>query len=365
MKKIKKFTLFPLYNNRKISLGLSGGIDSRMLLKILSSQQNRNWGLHTFGDPNHPDALIAKDISKKLNLDLTILNNTLPPADECVQIIKNHFGQNTVHVPASEIMRLRWYIPLSKQNKIVVDGGFGEIARRQYLNRLLIQGRNTLIQKDAKEISKYLRHHRADIFNSDSNNKMERGYLHQINCFLENMPDINTFGMENWLDLLAIRFRLANWFGFAQACVDGLSLNYMPFAQKEFLNEVIKLPIKLRKNGRLWRKIINDSQPNLTQFPLVKGSISYPFRLSTMGAMVWTSTKKKLGMSYRDLESVVFVDHLREFIQDVVHSEDVQSYPHYDYAAIKEMVDKYFAGEKQLARKIDWWLAFEIWRKSI
>jgi hypothetical protein len=363
--KIKKFTLFPLNNNQMVSLGLSGGIDSRVLLKILSSQQNRNWGIHTFGDKHHPDALIAKNIATKLNIDLTILNTQFPPADKCVKIIENYFGQNTVHIPASEIMRLIWYTPLDQQNKIVIDGGFGEIARRQYLNRLSIKGREALLHKDAEAISKYLRHHRANIFNSETISEMNLGYLHQIESFLEDMPDVNKFGIENWLDLLAIRFRLANWFGFAQACVDGLAINYMPFAQKDFLNEILVLPIRQRKNGRLWRNIIKDSLLNLEQFPLVKGSVSYPFRLSTIGAMVWTTAKHKFGLYYRDTESVVFVDHLHEFIQDAVNSKDVKSYPHYDYGEIKMMVEKYFSGEKKYSREIDWWLAFEIWRRSL
>lgn len=365
IEKIKKFALFPLYHNRMISLGLSGGIDSRVLLATLSSQENKNWSLHSFGDPQHPDILVARDIAKKLNLKLTIVNTELPPVDDCIHMIKNHFGQNTIHIPASEIMRLRWYIPLHQQKKIVIDGGFGEIARRQYLNRLSFFGKNALLQKHSTAIASFLRHHRGDIFHSDASARMERGFLQQIDHYLETMPDVENFGKENWLDLLAIRSRLANWNGFAQACIDGLAVNYMPFAQKEFLNEVLTLPVKLRKNGRLWRKIIREYQPALTRFPLVKGSTTYPFKLSTIGTMIWTSAKGKLGMYYRDLESAMLIDHLSEFILDVVHSDNVKSYPYYNYAKILHMVENYFAGDKRHAREIDWWLAFELWRTSL
>ena len=81
--------------------------------------------------------------------------------------------------------------------------------------------------------------------------------------------------------------------------------------------------------------------------------------------MVWTTAKHRLGQYYRDTESERCVDHLSEFIQDLVYSAEVESYPHYNYAEIKKMVEKYFSGEKQYASAIDWWLAFEIWRKSL
>ena len=365
IEKIKKFTLFPLSNNRKISLGLSGGIDSRVVFSILSGQVREGWGLHAFGDPHHPDLQIAQKISEKFKLNLTPIYTEFPEADECVEMIKSHFGQNTIHIPASEILRLRWYIPLYKENKIVIDGGFGEIARRQYLNRLLLLGRKALKEKNSAKISKYLRHHRTAIFNSETMQIMEDGFQKQILALLKTMPDAATFGSENWLDLLAIRTRLANWNGFAQACIDGIAVNYMPFAQPELLTEVLNLPLKFRKNGRLWRKIIRTYQAELTHIPLVKGSTTYPFWLSTKGTMLWSIMKQKFGTVYQDQESARLIDHLQEFIRDTLYSQTVRTCPYYDYPALKNRVDSYFAGEKRYAREIDWWIAFELWRRTL
>jgi hypothetical protein len=263
------------------------------------------------------------------------------------------------------MMRLRWYIPLFEDKKIVIDGGFGEIARRQYLNRLLLLGKKALEERNAESISKYLRHHRAAIFNSNTQLVMERGFLQQITTLLESMPEIKTFGRANWLDLLAIRTRLASWNGFAQACIDGIAVNYMPFAQPELLNEVLNLPLKLRQNGKLWRKIIRNLQSGLAQYPLVKGPTTYPFGFSTKGAMLWSMAKQKLGMVYRDQESARLIDHLHDFIHDILCSDDVKSCSYYDYNTIKNMVDVYFAGDKRRAREIDWWLAFELWRRAL
>jgi hypothetical protein len=84
-----------------------------------------------------------------------------------------------------------------------------------------------------------------------------------------------------------------------------------------------------------------------------------------MGTMAWTFTKEKLKRYYQGSEAVSLINYLREFIQDIIHSNDVKSYQYYNYRAIKEMVDNYFAGEKRYAKNIDWWLAFEIWRRSL
>jgi hypothetical protein len=52
-------------------------------------------------------------------------------------------------------------------------------------------------------------------------------------------------------------------------------------------------------------------------------------------------------------------------VRDTIHSQSVKSYVPYDHRAIHAMVDQFYAGRKDLAGEVDWWLAFEIWRQSL
>ena len=64
-------------NERKISLSLSGGLDSRLLLSCLANKNSELWETHTFGDPNHPDSKIASQLLSSLNLKNKIIDDDI------------------------------------------------------------------------------------------------------------------------------------------------------------------------------------------------------------------------------------------------------------------------------------------------
>ena len=365
MRQLKTFTLFSLNQDMNLSLGLSGGFDSRVLLTFLLSQQNKNWSLHTFGNPHHPDAQISKAIANHFKIKHTILDVPLPPPNSCLQQLRDYLKQSIVFGSASELLRLRWYLPMYDQKKVVIDGGFGEILRRQFLNRLLLKGRKAILKKDIQQIARYLTHRRGNFFTLETVREMQEGIVEQINYLIETLPDIADTGIENWIDLMAVRSRLPNWYGFAQACVDGLAINYMPFAQTSVLKYLFNIPAERRKNGKFLRTIIHRNQPDLEKFPLVKGSVTYPFKSSSIGSIFWTGVKQKLGMYYRDTESKKFLDHFSEYVRDTVHSQTVKSFPHYNYPYLINLIEKHYSAENPNDIEVDWWIAFEIWRECI
>ena len=61
-----------------------------------------------------------------------------------------------------------WYDPeLLAQGEFLIDGGFGELSRRQYFNRLLYLRKKSPSKRDKKITSQYLKVQRADIFNDE------------------------------------------------------------------------------------------------------------------------------------------------------------------------------------------------------
>jgi hypothetical protein len=194
---------------------------------------------------------------------------------------------------------------------------------------------------------------------------MHRGTLVRMASLLQEMPQINEIGVENFLDLLAVRTRVPNFGGPEQSRLDTQILNYMPFAQPSYLRSIFRLPIALRKNGRLFRSIIRDQNSALTRFPLVKLGTTFPFPLHTIPAYVLCKLKGRLGHRFADGSSHKILMHLREFIQDTAHSQTVRSFDAYDHDAIIRIVESYYAGDEGLSRSLDWWLSFELWRQSL
>ncbi|MDH5683565.1 MAG: hypothetical protein OEZ20_03765, partial [candidate division WOR-3 bacterium] len=309
--------------------------------------------------------IIAQRIAQENNLQSVYFNAPLPKPDDCLVILKEYIGQTCANEPASTFLKLRYYPIIHSQNKFIIDGGFGEIWRRQYLNRLLKRGKKALLSGNPRLIYPYLLRQRASIFNEDVIRTMHRGIENQIESLWNTMPKIEEIGEENFLDLMAIRTRFPNSGCYEQARMDCEVLNYMPFAQPSFLQMLFKTPLQLRMNGKLLRQIIYKHYPALARYPLVKNNTTYPFYFSTIPAWGWTKFKAKLGLSFVDPSVIEFLSVMKVFIQDIIHSDKVKNYSAYDYPAILNLVEQFYSGKKELANELDWWLSFELFRRII
>jgi len=360
-----ELTLFPMNAQYNMSLALSGGMDSRVLLSYLISSEHKNWNLFTFGPSNHPDVRIAKRIAADIAADHLLLNDPIPEPSEFLKLLKEYVGQRMVGSPASMLLHTRHYASLYKPNNLIIDGGFGEIARRQFLNRLLMRGKEALLNGVVGEIYNNLFSYQADIFNSETMNSMKKSVESHITTLWEGMPEIRKYGVENWLELLAIRTRLPNYYGPEQSRVDSDIMNYMPFAQPLFLKSVFGAPVSDRKNGKLFKRIIRNNAGNLRNYSLVKENVIYPYRLQMIPGWGWRKLKERFGYKFTDPAPVRFIESFSEFIKDTVHSSSVKDFELYDYPKILNMVNRFYSGDKSLAGEIDWWLACEVWRQSV
>ena len=360
------FTFCGLNGERKLSLGLSGGFDSRTLLALLLSSKSTNWSLHSFNSRKDPDRNIAEKISKKLNIKHFFWEYNLPPVDTILTQLKDFLGQTMLSVPASAFLNTQFYPLFYNQNKIVIDGANGEITRRRFFVGLQLRGEKTIYNKEYAELLPLLQNRRPTLFSNDYLSLLKKDLKKHIIDFCLTMPPAKEMGIDNWIDLFTIRTRLPNSSAPEQARSDSELINYMPFIQPAFLKKVFETPASERKNSKIFHKIINDISPVLKHFPLVKDGVIYPYRFGTVPASVYMMIKRKLGFVYHDNMVENFLKHLSDFIQDTVHSSEVKSSGIYDYRRLVDITDSYYhKGNTDYTHDINWWLSFEIWRQTV
>jgi hypothetical protein len=355
-------------SNQKISLGLSGGLDSRVLFSYLLISENKNWKTHTFGDENHPDSIIADKIARKSGINHEQINSPLPAADSLINQIKEFISSTMLTSSASAYLQQRHYNELFLRDEIIIDGGFGEIWRRGFFNRMLAAGKNSLRNKKAKELIPYLSLHRADIFNEDIKQQMQEGCEEQILQKLEELPDIDSIGIENFADLFALKTRLVNASSHEQARLDSIVVTYMPFVQLSLLENLFMVKLSLRKNSKMFKKIISKNYPALEKFPLVKGEQFYPYKLNTLQSRIWNRAANKIGLkSYENDISKKMITTLSPFIKDLLNSNEVKECGYYNIKKLNKLaaaLDKNDLSSNDI-NEIDWWLAFELFRQQI
>jgi hypothetical protein len=350
--------------NKHIRIGLSGGLDSRTLLATVSSQ-SVNFSTYTFGKDDEPDVVLAKKIAHSENISFQNFYSEFPTAHECISLLHQYVHQTNLVGSASMSIRLRYYPLMKYSNAVQIDGGNGEIARRQFLNRLYVFAYNDILHLHSKNIFSHFLLHRADIFNEETNRIMMSGAMNELDSFIHSLPSPVEIGVDNFLDHWAATVLIPNIACDEQARIDEYVLNYMPFSQPDFINSILRIPPNERKSNRFFKKIIADVRPSLSKFPLVKNNIQYPYQLSTLQMRVWLKIQPFFGNTFVDQTPFLFLETIKDYILDILHSQSVKEYSHYNFKKISSSVERYYKGQKHLAGEVNWWIAFEVWRQSV
>lgn len=350
---------------KTVSLGLSGGTDSRLLLALLAKNPDTTFVTHTFGNAHDPDVKIARGITATLGIAHQHFDDPIPTISQCIAEMHSFVAQTILVEPSSSYLKLRYYPKLREAGWLMIDGGFGEIARRQYLNRVVKLGRRALRSRDSVRLLQLMRSQRADIFSAEITAVMVSGARQSLEKTLDEMPAVESIGVENFADLLAVRTRIPNYGGPEQSRLDAEILNFMPLVQPSFLHAAFGLPINVRANAGLYYGIIRKECPPLTRFPLVKSGLTYPFGLSSIASWLTVKVKSKLARPYFDRNPDLLLSNIREYVFDLAHSSDVKTNPMYDFPKVSNAVSKYYAGDLRFRNTVDWWLTFELWKRSL
>jgi hypothetical protein len=358
------FVQAAINSGRTVSLGLSGGFDSRTLLALLMASRSTIFGVHTFGEMRDPDVRISESIANEFRFPWVHYNDPIPNAQELLPLVQSFVAQNILVEPASSILRLRYYSLQHARGQLIIDGGFGEIARRQYLNRIVRLGRSALLEGNIARLFQLIRVTRADIFTPEYTKEIECDAFRSLEATLHAMPPVAEIGIENFVDLLSVRTRVPNFGGPEQARSDAYVINFMPMVQPSFLKAAFKTDIQSRRNGRFYKKIIQENEARLMRFPLVKSGTTYPFGIPLPAAWFITKVKSKMAKPFFDPTPDRFLMQLKEYVLDLVHSSEVRNWQGYNTHKLHHAVDAYYNGEKCFRNIVDWWLTFELWRRS-
>ncbi len=362
-KVLEELSTFPFRSGRRLSLSLSGGLDSRLLFSILLHAKGE-WDVHTFGPPDHPDVTIAEQIAKTFGVSHQAFYIDPVEDPDLENKVRDYCAQGLPLRQASQVLQAQYYPMLYRANTIVIDGGFGEVARRHMFNRLAYLGKGALSRRDTQAVYPYFTRFRADFFSPEVNALLREGAMDQINALWDEMPDPNTIGFRNWLDMIVVRSELPNANAAEQARMDHFVPSYMPFVQPSLLNAVFDMPLRRRQDSREVHAIIHRKERKLERFPLMTSDCTIPYSLSTMQAFVYRKVKRLLGKTYHDRTRDLFLQRLRPMIEDLAASNEVLTCSLYDQQKVGSIVDGYFGGNKALGGQLDWWLGFELWRSS-
>jgi hypothetical protein len=351
-----------IIEKKKISLGFSGGIDSRTILALLLNYPFDSWETHTFGQKSNFDITIANAIAKKYNF--THFHHDIEPFtnDNLMGNWEEFVLGTNCFMPAHYYHEHNYYKILPKDT-FFIDGGKGEYIRRGLSNRLAVLGKKALQENNIEEIKKYLINQKPNFFSRDVTKDWDISLTKQVDELMKIMPKVAELGVENWVDLYNIRYRTGNSSYSSQTRLDAIIPNLMPFIQPNVLNKVFNLSPKIRKRETINRKILA-KHLLLLLFPLARYETVIPFQHNKFSSLIWAKLMRKM-IKERDDKIHHFLLINKSYILSRLSDSDFINSSFYDRNKIIDFAKTYYKGDKSKANFLIWWLTFDKWYQKV
>ncbi len=251
--------------NKPIVLFLSGGYDSRLVAVMLKRLNYQNVYCISFGKKNNKEVIAAEDVAKTLGLKwefITFPRNyllTMLKDEEFIRYIRN--TANGVCTPyyqgilAGEFIK-RGLIP---KDSVIVTGNSGDLLEGDQFNPNFVEGQTYAKDEitDAIISSHYM------IFGKDFSRKgVFRDYISES---IESIENKDTYTYEECHDILEFfnwRERQSKYVVNDVRCYDEFLGNEwrLPLWDSEFMDFWLKVPLRLRKNRKLYYEYVKEEK---------------------------------------------------------------------------------------------------------
>ncbi len=362
---LKGFLSIEIPEKLKVSFGLSGGLDSRFLLSLLLQNNKLKYNIHSFGYNDDTDLQIAKKISHQLALKCHFIQPQGIGSGQFLNRAGEYIASAQLAEPISSYLKLSVLNDKYFEDKFLIDGALAEFARRQFLNRLLIKGKNSLLNKNYTEVIRHLTVPKPKIFKEEFEEMMLESSAEQLKHIYESFPDPKETGPENFVDLLIVKYRIPNYFGPEQSRLDNIFPGFMPFAQRCTISASLGIPAKQRKNSQLFYSAIHENYPALEEFPLVKNSTIYPYGLTSLTSYAYTKLKQTMSKNTSGESTLNFFRTHEKVIKEIITRDEIREYKPYDEEAVMQIISDFYEGNNKNTDDLNWLLTFEMFRKKL
>ncbi len=236
----------------------------------------------------------------------------------------------------------------------VIDGGFGEIWRNGFARKLYYFGKNAIVNKNSKEVAKYITHYRGTFLSNELLEEFYKGSLADIDEYLEKNPYNKTMSYRDYINDFCLSNRLPNYYAPEQSLLDSMLISVMSFAQQNLLQ---LLKHNTTRNST-FKKILLKNNAKLAEYPLAKNGNTYSFKFATIQSQINKFTGKLIKR--HQIQDYTNLDCLRSIILDVLSSDEVRKNPVYNNLKINQLKDEVYNTTNNIFSNtdLDWFVSF-------
>ncbi len=299
-----------------ISLGLSGGMDSRTILALLLKEKI-DFTAHTFGEKTNYDVQIAKELGRKFGFKVKHYSpDILSDKSDIINRVEDFIEETEGTIPLVSMPLKEYFTELNKQGKIMIDGGFITNLRRYSYNKSILKLRSEILNNDAQALFNVFKTNKADIFTKDYNDLFYNKSIEQLQNILKENPFTDSKSIGDKLDLIKMKHLYQYFYSPGQAYYDNYLPNIMLGAHNEILSNMMSFSVDERKNSRLNYKIINSASKDLNKIPYVRYNSLMKTPRNIYVAYLKGRINSKLGKVYIRKDIHQLFNKLKPWIYD-------------------------------------------------
>lgn len=341
-------SILSITEDYNISLGLSGGVDSRILLSYLLRYYT-NFTTHSFGSMQDKDNILANTMSNNIGFRNTLYSEY--DKKNIINNIRDFLSFNPFNLGIDRIPFCYYFSELRKNNHILADGQFGEFMRKDPYR--ILKPLNILFHINRSIVFKLLRRDIPPIFTPFIFDEMEKGALEQVEIAISHYIDSYKRAIH-FKDYIALLYNFPNLTGRDQSRIDEYCISTMPFAQTDLIKDLI-YPHRRIINENLIKTVY----PQLSHYPFVKNNKYYPFNHYKNR---FAKVREKLCNEKNEnsiYKFIYFIDNFKEYIFDELNSHKFKnnSILNKDFIT-NSIVDFYKSGGKRNINVLRYFLSF-------
>ncbi len=353
---MENMTLLPYRAGKKVTIGLSGGMDCRPLLAIYLKHKIAV-NVATLGSESSQDYLIAHKIATHFGLPFQHISYDAAGAtwDQAIDYVQS---RGVLFNPANSIF-MGYYPLLAENTDVYISGYFGELYRFRFmvahLKSSLIKG-----SLDYHAIADYLYGNPTSFFATDAVRQMHQGFWHSIKDEVAKMPSSLDMPNPMWMNLFLVRNSPRSVNMPNLAWIDQHLIDHMPYLQSSIISGHWQYGFWNQMNEKLHRSIIHEACPALESFPLALADATAPYyyRQYAVKVKMWAYYRKRPLRTTSRAEA--FLEKYKEQILALTRDSAIRNDSALDMPKLDAIMAAYYNGDKSLVGAMTSFLAFAL-----
>ncbi len=357
-KKINNYNIDKVYNdlnnaindrilkaNKNISFGLSGGLDSRILLSLITQQNLKKIKCHTLGNKKNYETEIAMKVSKILKIKNRLVNVPLNYYFDYAEEGIKKSGFDTVFKQGSDLKTYKFLKRKDKSTFIMIANALDVLIASSFSDTRLkkIKNKEKYLQWFVKKYQLFNVYEINKFFNLNQfpkNDIIYKPIKRLINRIEYNKDFVNLN------DALTFESRIKRWHN---STIRGISnsLNFLiPTYDIKFLKSCSNIPSRIRLSGRFRRLLMKKSNLKLSKLITANQLIN---KYKKNSAKKYQNKLYEVNLGYEMKKGKKFLNFFNKIKKDFLkHSK--KNIINLDY--VDQLIEEHRISKRNNTRKI-------------